>query len=732
MKMGEVVDEAKTKSTIAIATSCNSSQQNVEVTSSGPSLLVDDDEDEEDGSDQQLLVRVAKKYAKVARFRLIYDGYRVTDCAQPPEIKCTEPQTNPDSDNPLSNGNWSTICPFRVLLPTAVERKRKKIRKRYFQLLKRSSARKPLHEILKSHKTHQLKYLEGAYVRNIHYQSIPTCSVAESWLLKNVPQSGPSKVANHINDGSSKSGCNSSVSSEKPLVQDRTLLNDSHTGGAPVIVPKCSVISDKKPYGGSWLQCLKSKGMNARKPTHLVQAAYDHSHLSKKKWLSSQPKRQRRRSPSSSSVPNITGTIENNAPSVVPEVSSKLDDTASPLRSNSDDKKSSSTTTLPVGVNSGVTLSPSKGGVTNESSQSTDTLSMAPLPSSALQASKSQEKSPTLPTDDSSLSNSAEQMQSETVESEVCSDHLGAIAGSKDDQRDPPSVSVTNAPVSTVSSPSVTDRTYGLSSVSTQVVVAISKEELDQGRKPSGSSLLSQVVNNGKRAGSVGSDDSSKTVSSATSLSNPTLSSNVSEISKKSVISESSDTSSASTSCNSGSSSSNSSSEGVTLIASNGTQSLPAPFTGATLVSTSTSLTSTNNSSNSVSAGGQNSNATGNQSTSNGGRGESGATSSNPVPSNLNAKSNKKLGSGSGGGGNGGSGPKAPRKYSEKMIAEASVVQRISELQKEGMWSEKRLPKVWEPQRHKSHWDYMMEEMVWLASDFVNERKWKRNAAKKV
>ena len=38
-------------------------------------------------------------------------------------------------------------------------------------------------------------------------------------------------------------------------------------------------------------------------------------------------------------------------------------------------------------------------------------------------------------------------------------------------------------------------------------------------------------------------------------------------------------------------------------------------------------------------------------------------------------------------------------------------MQRIAELQREGLWSEKRLPKVAEPPRAKTHWDYLLEEM---------------------
>lgn len=63
---------------------------------------------------------------------------------------------------------------------------------------------------------------------------------------------------------------------------------------------------------------------------------------------------------------------------------------------------------------------------------------------------------------------------------------------------------------------------------------------------------------------------------------------------------------------------------------------------------------------------------------------------------------------------------------------EAEVVKSISELRKEGLWGASRLPKVREPTRTKTHWDYLLEEMQWLATDFANEKKWKINAARKV
>ena len=63
---------------------------------------------------------------------------------------------------------------------------------------------------------------------------------------------------------------------------------------------------------------------------------------------------------------------------------------------------------------------------------------------------------------------------------------------------------------------------------------------------------------------------------------------------------------------------------------------------------------------------------------------------------------------------------------------EADILKRVSELRKEGLWSAKRLPKVQEPSRSKSHWDYVLEEMAWLATDFAQERRWKKGVAKKV
>lgn len=63
---------------------------------------------------------------------------------------------------------------------------------------------------------------------------------------------------------------------------------------------------------------------------------------------------------------------------------------------------------------------------------------------------------------------------------------------------------------------------------------------------------------------------------------------------------------------------------------------------------------------------------------------------------------------------------------------ESETLHRISQLRKTGLWSASRLPKVYELPRKKCQWDFLLEEMQWLATDFTQEKKWKRNMAKKV
>uniref|UniRef100_A0A4W3JTD2 E1A binding protein p400 n=1 Tax=Callorhinchus milii TaxID=7868 RepID=A0A4W3JTD2_CALMI len=64
--------------------------------------------------------------------------------------------------------------------------------------------------------------------------------------------------------------------------------------------------------------------------------------------------------------------------------------------------------------------------------------------------------------------------------------------------------------------------------------------------------------------------------------------------------------------------------------------------------------------------------------------------------------------------------------------SENQIHQRIAELRKEGLWSVRRLPRLQEAPRAKCHWDYLLEEMQWMATDFAQERKWKMGIAKKL
>ena len=68
----------------------------------------------------------------------------------------------------------------------------------------------------------------------------------------------------------------------------------------------------------------------------------------------------------------------------------------------------------------------------------------------------------------------------------------------------------------------------------------------------------------------------------------------------------------------------------------------------------------------------------------------------------------------------------------ERAKHEASILQKIAGLRREGLWSIKRLPKLCEPKRPKAHWDYLLDEMMWMSTDFQQERKWKKAVSKKI
>ncbi|XP_024535951.1 protein PHOTOPERIOD-INDEPENDENT EARLY FLOWERING 1 [Selaginella moellendorffii] len=72
----------------------------------------------------------------------------------------------------------------------------------------------------------------------------------------------------------------------------------------------------------------------------------------------------------------------------------------------------------------------------------------------------------------------------------------------------------------------------------------------------------------------------------------------------------------------------------------------------------------------------------------------------------------------------------------EELAYEDSVLSRAEEIwtRQEALEQVKRrAPSKWkEPTHAKSHWDYVLEEMVWLSKDFDKERKWKVAQAKRV
>ncbi|PRP73136.1 Swi2/Snf2-Like family protein [Planoprotostelium fungivorum] len=67
-----------------------------------------------------------------------------------------------------------------------------------------------------------------------------------------------------------------------------------------------------------------------------------------------------------------------------------------------------------------------------------------------------------------------------------------------------------------------------------------------------------------------------------------------------------------------------------------------------------------------------------------------------------------------------------------KAAKDSEILKRVIQLQKEGLWSGKRMNRVQEPPRGKVHWDNLLAEMAWLAADFKAEKKRKTIMAKKI
>ncbi|KAG9509011.1 Protein PHOTOPERIOD-INDEPENDENT EARLY FLOWERING 1 [Fragariocoptes setiger] len=70
-------------------------------------------------------------------------------------------------------------------------------------------------------------------------------------------------------------------------------------------------------------------------------------------------------------------------------------------------------------------------------------------------------------------------------------------------------------------------------------------------------------------------------------------------------------------------------------------------------------------------------------------------------------------------------------KHRPPLMPPHAITNRVTELIRQGLWSQKRLPKVHEPARPRVHWDFLLEEMQWLATDFAQERRYKKALAKK-
>ena len=68
----------------------------------------------------------------------------------------------------------------------------------------------------------------------------------------------------------------------------------------------------------------------------------------------------------------------------------------------------------------------------------------------------------------------------------------------------------------------------------------------------------------------------------------------------------------------------------------------------------------------------------------------------------------------------------------ERVKEESDILQRIEQLKSQGQWSNQRLAKFPEPKKRKTHWDYLLDEMRWLAEDFAHEKRWKQMMAKKL
>ncbi|KAG2393435.1 hypothetical protein C9374_006966 [Naegleria lovaniensis] len=72
------------------------------------------------------------------------------------------------------------------------------------------------------------------------------------------------------------------------------------------------------------------------------------------------------------------------------------------------------------------------------------------------------------------------------------------------------------------------------------------------------------------------------------------------------------------------------------------------------------------------------------------------------------------------------------RMEDELLSKEETILKEIKEMQRKGEWLPQTQQKIGkEPKRNRSHWDYLLEEMEFIAKDFAQSRKWKVTTAKK-
>ncbi|KAI1233031.1 hypothetical protein IHE44_0006221, partial [Lamprotornis superbus] len=69
-------------------------------------------------------------------------------------------------------------------------------------------------------------------------------------------------------------------------------------------------------------------------------------------------------------------------------------------------------------------------------------------------------------------------------------------------------------------------------------------------------------------------------------------------------------------------------------------------------------------------------------------------------------------------------------KFNCAYLKENEILQRITALRKEGLWSLKHLPKLHEGPQNNSHHDNLLEEMKWMATDFFSRKKMKDGSCK--